>query len=86
MGTGVGAAPNPTDPAGDELIQPDGLAADHVQRIARDPAGGSGDDGTGVSVLDQCVDVDALDDGVYIHLPEQAIQVDPVQHSPRITP
>ncbi|TVZ02237.1 hypothetical protein EAS64_25790 [Trebonia kvetii] len=69
----------PPDPAGDELIQPDGLAADHVERIARDPAGGSGDDGTEVGLLDQRVDVDALNDDVHVYLPEQAVQVDPVQ-------
>src|ERR1019366_9299655 len=69
----------PPYPAGDELIQPDGLAADHVERIARDPAGGSGDDGAEVGLLDQCVDVDALDDAIHVHPPEQAVEVDPVQ-------
>ena len=67
-------------PAGDELIKPDGLAADHVEHIACDPAGGCGDDGAEVGLLDQCVDVDARDDVIQVHPAEQAVQVDPVHH------
>ena len=54
-------AAKPPYPAGDELIQPDGLAADHLERIGRGPAGGCGD-GTEVGLLDQRVEVDALDE------------------------
>ena len=48
--------------------------------LARDPAGGCGDDGAEVRLLDQCLDVDALDDFIEVYSLEQAIQVDPVQH------
>jgi hypothetical protein len=77
---GVRAAAKPPYPAGDELIEPDGLAADYVKHITRDAAGGRGDDGAEVGLLDQCLDVDALDDVIQVHPPEQAVQVDPVQH------
>ena len=39
-------------PAAHGLVEPDGLAADHVWRIARDPAGGHGDDSAEVGLLD----------------------------------
>jgi hypothetical protein len=81
---GIGSAAEPPHPAGDELVEPDGLAADHVERIAREPAGGPGDDGAKVGLLDQRVDVEALDDTIQIHPFEQAVQVDPVQHGVQI--
>ena len=56
------------------------MAADRVERFARDPAGGSGDDGAEVGLLDQRVNVDALEDAIQVDAPEQAFQVDPVQH------
>ena len=32
------------------------------------------------SLLDQRIDIDALDDAIQVHPPEQAVQVYPVQH------
>ena len=55
-------AAKPPYPAGDELIQPDGMVADLVDRIGCGPAGGCGDNGAEVGVLDQRVEVDALDE------------------------
>ena len=81
---GVWAAAQPPNQAGDEFVEFDDMAADRVERFARDPAGGAGDDGAEVGLLDQRVDVDAPDDGIQVHSFEQAIQVDPVQHGIQI--
>jgi hypothetical protein len=75
-----GAAAKPPYPAGDELVEPDGLAADHVERIARDAAGGRGDDGAEVGLLDQRVDVDAVDDGIHIHPVHHGFHIDFPDH------
>ena len=49
------------------------------ERFARDPAGGSGDDGAEVGLLDQRVDVDAPEDGIQVDPVQQRIQIDLVQ-------
>jgi len=55
------------------------MAADGVERFARDPAGGCGDDGAEVGILDQRVDVDAPEDGIQVDPVQQRIQIDLVQ-------
>ena len=77
---GVRAAAKPPHPAGDDLIEPDGLAADHVEHLARDAAGGRRDNGAQVGLLDQGLDVDVLDEVIEVYPLQQAVQVDPVQH------
>ena len=78
------AAAKPPHPAGDDLIEPDGLAADHVEHLARDAAGGRRDNGAQVGLLDQCLDVDVLDEVIEVYPLQQPVQVDPVQHSVQI--
>ena len=80
----VRAAAKPPYPAGDELVELDRTAANRVECVGRDPAGGSGDDGAEVGLLDQRLKVDAVDDGIDVHLREQLVQVDPVQHGIQI--
>lgn len=47
-------APEQTsDPAVDELIKPDSLAARRVKRLARCPAGGPGDHSAEIRLLDE---------------------------------
>ena len=83
---GIRAAAKPPYPAGDELVEPDGLAADHIEHIARDPAGGCGDDGGEVGLLDQLVDVDALDDGIHVHPVDHGFHIHPCEHAVQVDP
>ena len=65
---GVGAPAKPCHPAGDELVEPDSLAAQDIKGVARNAAGRPRDNGADIGLLDQRVDVDAPDYRIDVHL------------------
>jgi hypothetical protein len=72
---GVGAPAKPRHPAGDELVEPDGLAAQRIKGVARDAAGRPSDNGADIGLLDQCVNVDAPDYRIDVHPGQQLVEV-----------
>jgi len=64
-------------PPVDELVEPDGLAARRVERLARRSAGRPGDDSAEVCLLNEQVDVDP---------PHKIVDIDPIEHGAYINP
>jgi hypothetical protein len=71
------ASQQPANPAVDEVIKPDGLAARRIERLACRPAGRPGDDGTKIGLPDQLVHVDTPHHVVDIDSIEQSTHIDP---------
>src|SRR5215469_12951909 len=63
----VGTTAKAPDQPGDELVEADSLTPDHVERVARDPAGRPRDDRAEVRLGKQIVHVDPGEDPVQVH-------------------